>query len=93
MIFASLSRRFICYAPQIALSLRGKTHYSMSAARDALAEATTEGKFDRVPSAFRDIISTEHDRYQPEFQRYHLYISLACPWANRCLVILKLKGN
>lgn len=51
------------------------------------------GKFDRVASNFRETISEDHPIYQPESQRYHLYISLACPWANRCSAILKLKGS
>ncbi|TYZ67658.1 hypothetical protein PybrP1_004654, partial [[Pythium] brassicae (nom. inval.)] len=27
-----------------------------------------------------------------EKNRYHLYISLACPWAHRCLMTMRLKG-
>ena len=63
-----------------------------SAARDALAETNETGKFVRTAAGFREIISKEHEEFKPEFDRYHLYISLACPWANRCLVALKLKG-
>ena len=29
--------------------------------------------------------------FPPEADRYHLYVSYACPWANRCLAMLKLK--
>lgn len=43
-------------------------------------------------TAFRDIISPSHDVFKPEFGRYHLYIAYACPWANRCLAVLKIKG-
>jgi putative glutathione S-transferase len=53
--------------------------------RDALQEVDTTGKFTRVASSFREIISMKHPTFQPEFGRYHLYISLACPWANRAL--------
>jgi glutathionyl-hydroquinone reductase len=28
----------------------------------------------------------------PEKDRYHLYVSLACPWAHRTLILRKLKG-
>ena len=67
---------------------------SMAGVRDSLAEAVSAtGKFVRVASGFRDMISVSHPIYKPEHQRYHLYISLACPWANRCSVALKLKGN
>lgn len=24
--------------------------------------------------------------------RYHLYVSLACPWASRCLAVMYMKG-
>lgn len=60
--------------------------------RDALAETSVTGKFIRTASGFREVISNEHPIFKPEFGRYHLYISLACPWANRCLAVLNLKG-
>lgn len=59
---------------------------------DALAVVDVVGKFVRTSSVFRDIISPSHPIYQPEFGRYHLYVSLACPWANRCLAVLLMKG-
>jgi putative glutathione S-transferase len=61
-------------------------------ARDSLEEASPDGKFVRTASGFREIISDVHPIYKPECGRYHLYISLACPWANRCYAVLKLKG-
>lgn len=54
-------------------------------ARDALQEVDQGGKFRRVASTFREIISKEHPTFKPEFGRYHMYVSLACPWANRIL--------
>lgn len=60
--------------------------------RDSLAEVSTDGGFVRKASTFRDIISTEHPIFKPESGRYHLYISLACPWANGAYAMLKLKG-
>ncbi|KAG6807274.1 hypothetical protein H0H92_008162 [Tricholoma furcatifolium] len=30
--------------------------------------------------------------FEPEADRYHLYVSLACPWATRTLIARKLKG-
>jgi glutathionyl-hydroquinone reductase len=41
---------------------------------------------------FRDIISRDNPMFSPEYNRYHLYVSLACPYASRCLMALKLKG-
>ena len=63
-----------------------------SQVRDALAEVSGDGKFVRTAAGFRNIISKDHPIYQPEKGRYHLYISYACPWANRCLIFRKFKG-
>ncbi len=53
----------------------------------------TGGKFERKDSAFRDFVRADHStRFAPESGRYHLYISLACPWAHRTLILRKLKG-
>ncbi|WP_448547883.1 glutathione S-transferase family protein [Thalassotalea fusca] len=53
----------------------------------------SKGKFERQASKFRHTISTEADNpYQPEVGRYHLYVSLACPWAHRTLIFRVLKG-
>ncbi len=30
--------------------------------------------------------------FAPAAGRYHLYVSLACPWAHRTLIVRKLKG-
>ncbi len=51
------------------------------------------GKFERQASKFRDNISNDEDaKYSVESGRYHLYVSLACPWAHRALIFRKLKG-
>ncbi len=51
------------------------------------------GKFIREDAGFRDWISSdENAKYQPESGRYHLYVSLACPWAHRTLIFRQLKG-
>lgn len=60
-------------------------------ATDCVKEVSN-GKFIRTDSLCRDFISTSHSIYKPEFNRYHLYISLACPWANRCSSIIYMKG-
>jgi putative glutathione S-transferase len=59
---------------------------------DSLAEVTTEGGYLRKESTFREFVSTEHTVYTPEAGRYHLYVSLACPWANGALCALRMKG-
>jgi putative glutathione S-transferase len=52
-----------------------------------------DGALQRPPSVFRDWIGTdENTRFKPEAGRYHLYVSLACPWAHRTLIMRALKG-
>lgn len=51
------------------------------------------GKFERQASKFRDNVSNDEDaKYPVESGRYHLYVSLACPWAHRALIFRRLKG-
>ena len=61
-------------------------------AKDSLVEVNKQGAFVRSDSLFRDVVSAEHPLFKPEPNRYHLYVAMACPWANRCLTILHLKG-
>ena len=48
------------------------------------------GKFVRTEAQFRNIIQNESD-FTPDTGRYHLYVSLACPWAHRTLIYRSLK--
>ena len=57
----------------------------------AFADPKT-GEFNRQSSTFREFISSSHPVYQPERNRYHLYVSLACPWAHRTLIARSLCG-
>lgn len=57
---------------------------------DAVPSSDT-GEFVRVTSTFRNRIEAG-GAHPPESQRYHLYLSLACPWAHRTLIGRKLKG-
>ena len=50
-------------------------------------EADAAGRFVRQQSAFREIVEE-----RPEPGRYHLYVSLACPWASRAVIVRKLRG-
>ncbi len=53
---------------------------------------STGGRFVRKESQFRNWVT--HDGpsgYKAEPHRYHLYVSLACPWAHRTIIFLKLK--
>lgn len=51
------------------------------------------GEFKRQTSVFRNFISNKPGaEFPPEKGRYHLYVSYACPWAHRTLIVRKLKG-
>lgn len=52
-----------------------------------------DGKFVRQDSKFRDTIEADANaKFPAESGRYHLYVSLACPWAHRTLIFRALKG-
>ncbi|MDV2968301.1 MULTISPECIES: glutathione S-transferase family protein [Nitratireductor] len=58
----------------------------------------TGGRFERSKSQFRDFVTKDgapaegRERgFRAEPGRYHLYVSLACPWAHRTLIFRKLK--
>lgn len=54
---------------------------------------STGGAFVRTESQFRDWIRADGSTpFRPEAGRYHLFVSLACPWAHRTLVFRALKG-
>ena len=58
----------------------------------------TEGRFVRQDSRFRNWITLDgspgpsgEGGFKAEPGRYHLYVSLACPWAHRTLIFRALK--
>jgi putative glutathione S-transferase len=56
-------------------------------------EETESGEFKRQEDAFREWISRDGSTpYAAEADRYHLYVSLACPWASRTVIFRRLKG-
>lgn len=52
--------------------------------------ASNDGKFHRARSQFHCRFGK--DDFPAEANRFHLYVSLACPWAHRALIFRKLKG-
>lgn len=55
-------------------------------------EQSVEGDFQRQEDAFRDWVRADGSTpYPPTPGRYHLYVSLACPWAHRTLIVRRLK--
>lgn len=57
---------------------------------------STGGKFKRDAAQFRNFITADgragQAGFKAEANRYHLYVSLACPWAHRTLIFRHLKG-
>ncbi len=56
-------------------------------------ETSPGGAFVRQPNAFCDRITADGSSgYKAEPGRYHLYVSLACPWAHRSIIVRRLLG-
>lgn len=60
---------------------------------------STAGRFKRQASSFRNWITADGSAgpsgdagFKAEPGRYHIYVSLACPWAHRTLIFRRLKG-
>jgi putative glutathione S-transferase len=52
-----------------------------------------DGRFQRPPTQFRHWVRNTGDApFRPADGRYHLYVSLACPWAHRALIMRALVG-
>ena len=61
--------------------------------------SATKGRFVRKDASFRNWITRDgspgpggEGGFPAEAGRYHLYVSMACPWAHRTLVFRRLKG-
>ena len=59
----------------------------------------SEGRFEREDAGFRNWVTADGRAgpsgiggFKAEPNRYHLYVSLACPWAHRTTIYRKLKG-
>jgi len=51
------------------------------------------GAWKRTDRTFRDRVTADGSSgFKAEPNRYHLYVSYACPWAHRTLIVRKLKG-
>ncbi len=57
------------------------------------AETDEGGRFVRQASRFRDWVTADGSSgFRAEPGRYHLYVSRACPWAHRTIIVRRLKG-
>src|SRR6476620_1231220 len=56
-------------------------------------EQGDNGAFARQPDVFREWVTANGSSGYPAASgRYHLYVSLACPWAHRAIIVRKLLG-
>ncbi|CAG8970780.1 hypothetical protein HYALB_00001567 [Hymenoscyphus albidus] len=56
-----------------------------------VAPGDKSGEFKRGQSQFRNFVRRGGE-FEPEGGRYHLFVSYACPWAHRTLIVRQLKG-
>ncbi|GAA3250270.1 glutathione S-transferase family protein [Sphingomonas yabuuchiae] len=66
---------------------------------DGLFKSDEKGSFKRPDSGFRDWVTADGEPgpdgqtgHRAEAGRYHLYVSYACPWAHRTMIVRALKG-
>ncbi|KAI8142310.1 glutathione S-transferase [Fennellomyces sp. T-0311] len=91
--FFSHSRHFRLLYCLNTVSVRSMTSTTQNEQPEILKWASKDGEFRRQQSVFRDNISDAPGaKFAPEPDRYHLYVSLACPWAHRTLIVRELKG-
>jgi len=57
----------------------------------SIADLSDGGAFRRSETSFRNWLTPDGE-FPAEAGRYHLYVSFACPWAHRTLIMRQLKG-
>ena len=62
------------------------------------ARMRKDGRFERPQTRFRNFVTPDGSPgpsgsggFKSEAGRYHLYVSLACPWAQRTMILRRLK--
>src|SRR5476651_839091 len=67
--------------------------------KDQWYESSADGAFQREQAQRRNWVTADGEPgpsgeggFAAESGRYHLYVSLACPWAHRTIIFRKLKG-
>ncbi|NEQ51143.1 MAG: glutathione S-transferase family protein [Leptolyngbya sp. SIO3F4] len=56
-------------------------------------ERNESGEFKRMPTLFHNWVTADgSSRFKAESDRYHLYVSLGCPWAHRTVLLRSQKG-
>lgn len=88
-----ISAHIPIYSTSIIRQFSGDTPAKMAAAKitNWVSPGDKSGEFKRGQSQFRNFIQ-KGGEFPPEKGRYHLYVSYACPWAHRTLIVRQLKG-
>ena len=60
--------------------------------RDGDLDAIEAGRFRRAATTFRRFVSADSAAFPARTGRYHLYVSHACPWAHRTMIMRRLRG-
>ena len=88
----NLVRRPTRVAPVTCRIGEGAQFLLMATGAQFPAENSGDGEFERQEDAFRDWVKADGSTpHPPTSGRYHLYVSLACPWAHRTLIVRRLK--
>lgn len=95
-MFARCSARYRRQDTTVHLIGRGRDervrYGSMTISAQFPQEQSDEGEFIRQADAFREWVTADGSSGFPAAKgRYHLYVSWACPWAHRTIIVRKLK--
>ncbi|XP_046553710.1 glutathionyl-hydroquinone reductase YqjG-like [Haliotis rubra] len=86
-----LERKYTCHITKMSSS--GNAASDSKVTGSMKSSTNVKGEFVRKESAFRDAVTADGSSgFKAESNRYHLYVSLACPWAHRTLTVRTLKG-
>jgi putative glutathione S-transferase len=73
--------------------VQGREDQNALAGNTWQSQIDDDGEYARRPTSFHSEIRADGStHFSPAAGRYHLYVSLACPWAHRTLIFRKLKG-
>ena len=76
-----------------AASTRSGSSTDLRGSQPGSSERSSDGSYKRSDSAFRRWVATDQPSdFAAAPGRYHLYVSLGCPWASRTVVVRALKG-
>ena len=73
-------------------SSSGQERACTGEAQGTEGSGTASGEFKRMPSQFRQCVTRDGSSgFAAEPNRYHLYVSFACPWAQRTLMYVYVR--